>query len=194
VIGGGDWGEHRLVPDCVRALMGGQPIRLRNPGFVRPWQILLEPLSGYLWLAARLLQKDGGQFAEAWNLGPEERRSVTTEQVVQKVIALWGSGSYITGTTQAQAETELLRLNWDKAANRLDWHPVYTWEEAVGETVRWFKAYAERTASQQAIDMYDLCADQIRVYTGRARELGLRWAQGADRDSAPGNAGGKGDA
>lgn len=176
VIGGGDWAEERLIPDLVRALAIDEPMRLRNPSFVRPWQILLEPLSGYLWLAAQLLGKEGDRYAEAWNLGPEERRGVTTEEVIQKAIALYGRGSYVGGTTQTEVETALLRLNWDKAANRLGWRSVYTWEEAVGETIAWFKTYEDRRARSETVDMYDVCAGQIRAYTARAREFGLPWA------------------
>jgi CDP-glucose 4,6-dehydratase len=177
VIGGGDWAAHRLVPDCIRAWMNDRPIHLRNPGHVRPWQITLEPLSGYLGLAAKMLQRDGYRYAEAWNFGPQERRAVTTEEFVQKAIALWGSGSHVTSTTQTEVETALLRLNWDKAANRLNWRPVYTWEEALGETIAWFKVYARHKARNEAIDMYDVCADQIRAYTTRARQLNLAWTQ-----------------
>ena len=177
VIGGGDWGEHRLVPDCVRALMNRQPIHLRNPDYVRPWQLLLEPLSGYLWLAAKLLGKDGQHYAEAWNLGPQEHRSVTTKELVQKAIALWGNGTFTTGTTQSEIETKVLRLNRDKAANRLDWHPVYTWEEALTETMVWYKAYHEQENSRMMPDMYSTCVAQIEKYLRRARELGIAWTK-----------------
>jgi CDP-glucose 4,6-dehydratase len=152
-------------------------MRLRNPGFVRPWQILFEPLSGYLWLGAQLLGEESARYAEAWNLGPEERRGVTTEEVITKAIALYGRGSYVGGTTQTEVETALLRLNWDKAANRLGWRSVYTWEEAVSETISWFKMYEGRQALAEAVDMYDVCAGQIRAYTARARESGLPWAR-----------------
>ena len=177
VIGGGDWGKHRLIPDCMRALMAGEPIHLRNPRHIRPWQILLEPLSGYLWLAARLLGPDGYRFAEAWNLGPGEHRGITTKEVVEEIIALWGSGSYVTGTAQAEVETALLRLNWDKAANRLGLRSVYTWKDALAETVRWFQRYAERKAGGEGIDMYDVCVDQIATYTACAAAQDLAWAQ-----------------
>ena len=176
VIGGGDWGEYRLIPDCVRALTQGQPIGLRNPSFVRPWQILLEPLSGYLWLAVKLLGPEGWNYAEAWNLGPQERRAVTTEEVVRKVIEVWGSGDYVTGTTQTETETALLRLNADKADNRLGWQCVYGWEQAVVETTRWYRAYADRQAETEAIDMHDVCVAQIAEYTAQARAEGIVWA------------------
>ena len=100
---------------------------------------------------------------------------MTTEELVQQAISLWGSGSYTTGTTQTEVETQLLRLNWDKAANRLDWHSIYTWKEALAATMAWFKTYHERQESD-ALDMYDTCVGQITRYTRRARERGLAWA------------------
>lgn len=177
VIGGGDWSAHRLIPDCVRALVSGQVIGLRNPTHVRPWQILLESLSGYLWLAARLLQDDGHGFSAGWNFGPEERHPVTTEEVVKKIISLWGSGTYVTGTAQTEVETALLRLNWDKAASQLQWHPVYGWEEALTETIAWYRTCDERQRGSADVDMVDVCVGQIRAYAERARDLGLAWAQ-----------------
>jgi CDP-glucose 4,6-dehydratase len=177
VIGGGDWSERRLVPDCVRALVDHQPIHLRNPDYVRPWQLLLEPLSGYLWLAAKLLGEDGHRYAEAWNLGPQEHRSVTTEELVQKAIALWGDGTYTTGTTQTEVETKVLRLDWDKAANRLGWHSIYTWEEALTETMVWYKTYHAQQNNDATPDMYDICVAQIERYVRRARESRVEWAK-----------------
>lgn len=175
VIGGGDWGIYRLVPDCMRDLMAGQPITLRHPRSVRPWLYVLEPLSGYLWLAVKLLQEDGHEFAEAWNMGPLESQGVTTEEIVKKTIELWGGGSYLAGAFQPEVETGLLRLNWDKAAHRLGWRPVYTWQEALGETVAWYKAFHAQ-AQSGSIDMHDYGVEQIQTYTRRARELGIEWA------------------
>ncbi|HUT23512.1 MAG TPA: CDP-glucose 4,6-dehydratase [Sumerlaeia bacterium] len=177
VVGGGDWGPHRLVPDCMRALMAGQPIRLRNPHHVRPWQHVLEPLSGYLWLAAKLLGEDGDRFAQAWNFGPLQLEAISTEEVVKKVIALWGDGSYIAGATQSEAEPERLALNWDKAANRLDWRPVYTANEALAATVEWYRLCQTQTARSESASMYGACVDQIREYTDRARKLNVEWTQ-----------------
>lgn len=180
VIGGGDWSAHRLVPDCVRALDAGRPVQLRNPAHVRPWQHLLEPLSGYLWLASRLLGDDGTRYAEAWNFGPRERGSVCTEEVVGRIIDLWGSGSYQTGTTQTEVETAHLRISSDKATARLGWCPVYDWQRAVAETVRWYQEYAAQRARDQtgaSVDMYATCADQIAAYTRRARQQDQPWAR-----------------
>jgi CDP-glucose 4,6-dehydratase len=173
VIGGGDWGQDRLVSDSVRALVEGQTIRIRNPHSVRPWQFVLEPLSGYLWLAAKLF-REGSKFAEAWNFGPPERLAINVQNLVQKLIEFWGTGDWEDASSgQAHHETGLLRLSWEKAANRLGWRPVYVWHEALAETVDWYKKYyADGTSG----DMYDTCAGQIRRYVDRARELDLAWA------------------
>jgi CDP-glucose 4,6-dehydratase len=172
VIGGGDWGQDRLVADSMCALMAGQTVRIRNPHFVRPWQFVLEPLSGYLWLTAKLL-REGGEFAEAWNFGPSERVAVSVQNLVERLIELWGAGDWQdVKSGQTLHETGLLRLSWEKAANRLGWRPVYTWQEALAETVDWFKKYHGSGASE---DMYDICVGQIRRYVTRARELGIVW-------------------
>ena len=176
VIGGGDWAQDRLVVDCMRALMAGEPIPVRNPHSVRPWQLVLEPLSGYLWLAAKLLQEDGGRYAEAWNFAPREQVVVSVGDLVQKLIELWGAGEWqnlSAGQAQAPHETALLRLSREKATNRLGWQPVYDWHEAVAETVSWFRVYHDHGAD---IDMYDACVGQIARYVGHARELGVVWA------------------
>jgi CDP-glucose 4,6-dehydratase len=175
VIGGGDWAQDRLVVDCMRALMDGEPIPIRNPHSVRPWQLVLEPLSGYLWLAAKLVQ-EGGRYAEAWNFAPPESVSVRVGDLVQELIVLWGAGEWqdlSAGQAQAPHETSLLRLSWEKAANRLGWRAVYDWHEAAAETVSWFKVYHEHGAD---MDMYDACVGQVARYVGRARELGILWA------------------
>jgi CDP-glucose 4,6-dehydratase len=170
VIGGGDFADFRLVPDCMKALMDGRPIGVRNPLSVRPWQHVLEPLSGYLWLAARLLQ-DGPAFAEAWNFGPLEQKGVPAQALAEKLVAQWGSGSWVhTHPGYAEVETGLLRLSWDKAAHRLGWRPIYPWDQALAEIVAWFKAY------QAGDDMYGVTREHIRAYTRRAQELGVEWA------------------
>ena len=169
VIGGGDFAAYRLVPDCIRALMAGQPIIVRNPNYVRPWQHVLESLSGYLALAAKLLE-EGQAFAEAWNFAPQETGGVTAQMVVEKVIALWGSGEWVSEADGQDApsvippkETATLRLNWDKAANRLGWRPAYNWEQALVATVEWFRWFQKRTPQSE---MYDACVAQIVGYMG----------------------------
>ncbi len=170
VIGGGDFADYRLVPDCMKALMEERPIGVRNPLSVRPWQHVLEPLSGYMWLGVRLLQ-DGPAFGEAWNFGPLEQKGVPAKDLADKLVDLWGSGSWEhTRPGYAEVETGQLRLSWDKAAHRLDWRPVYTWEQALGEITDWFKGY------QAKLDMYEVTQEHIRVYVRQAQELGLAWA------------------
>jgi CDP-glucose 4,6-dehydratase len=170
VIGGGDFADFRLVPDCMRALMAGEPVSIRNPQSVRPWQHVLEPLSGYLLLGMMLL-KEGPSYSEAWNFGPAEKENVTTRMVVEKLIALWGSGSWShEGSADNKTESTLLRLSWEKAATRLHWQPVYTIDEALGEISAWFKAYLDKQ------EMYAVCQDHIAAYAQRAREKELIWA------------------
>ena len=171
VIGGGDFADFRLVPDCMRALLAGEPICLRTPHTMRHWQHVLEPLSGYLWLVTRLLQ-NGPAYAEAWNFGPSERVGVTAQAVAEKAIELWGSGRWQHIEPEVVwKESTLLTLNWDKAARRLGWQPVYTWEQALAITVDWFKAYQEQA------DLYAITAQQIQTYTHQARHKNLPWAQ-----------------
>lgn len=172
VIGGGDFAAFRLVPDCMRALIDGRSIGIRNPLSVRPWQLVLEPLSGYLWLAVKLLQ-DGPDYAEAWNYGPLEVNGIPAQQIAEKLIDLWGSGSWEhTDPGYAKVETGYLRLSWEKAARRLGWRPVYTWEEALAEITDWFKAFGRQE------DMYDVGKAHVAAYAERARALGLPWAGG----------------
>lgn len=174
VIGGGDFAAYRLVPDTMRSLMAGEMITVRNPLSIRPWQHVLEPLSGYLLLAAKLLN-DGAEYAEAWNFGPRERQGVPTQQLVEKLIELWGSGEWShhqqpDGTAK---ETEYLRLNWDKSAAFLGWQPVYTLEETLADIAEWFKAYKKNS------DMLIEGREQIGRYIRRAQEIGLDWAHSA---------------
>jgi CDP-glucose 4,6-dehydratase len=173
VIGGGDFADYRLVPDCMKALIAGEPIGIRNPLSVRPWQLVLEPLSGYLWLGSKLLNV-GPDFGESWNFGPQEQRGVPAQQLAEKLIELWGSGSWLhTDPGYSKVETGQLRLSWEKAAARLSWQPVYTWEEALAEIVDWFKAFED--SSNGPVDMYDVARSHINAYTARAGELGLPW-------------------
>ncbi len=160
VIGGGDWADYRLVPDCIRAFVAGEPVHVRNPSFVRPWQHVLEPLSGYLSLAAHLLGEEGLRYAEAWNFGPRELRPMTAGELVQTSIDLWGSGTMTTGTQQREKETTYLKLNWEKAAVRLGWQPRWSGEEALAQTIAWYRAHYEETA-----DLYEVCRQQIRQFS-----------------------------
>ena len=170
VIGGGDLARYRLVPDCMRALLAEKPIEVRNPASIRPWQHVLVPLSGYLLVGVRLLQ-DGPHFAESWNFGPVEEVGVPAVDIVEKLIDLWGSGSWKqTDSRQDKVETGQLRLSWDKAANRMNWMPVYNWEDALYEIVAWFRAY------QNGVDLLAVTRNHLENFVSKARRLNIDWA------------------
>ena len=139
VIGGGDWAEDRIVPDCIRALQDGVPIRLRNPGATRPWQHVLEPLSGYLLLGARL-RGDPAGHAGAWNFGPAAGGVRTVRDVAERIIACFGKGAIETVTGDGKRhEARLLQLNCDKAHQLLGWQPRWDFEATVDATALWYK-------------------------------------------------------
>jgi CDP-glucose 4,6-dehydratase len=139
VIGGGDWCEDRLVPDVVRAMSRGEKVRVRNPRAVRPWQHVLEPLCGYLRLAAHQL-KDGAAYAQGYNFGPSAGDTLEVEEVVQIALKCWGSGSYFTDVDpNAPHEAALLRLDSSKSISTLGWTPKFDARTAIAETVNWYR-------------------------------------------------------
>lgn len=141
VIGGGDWSTDRLVPDCVRSLTTGSPIVLRRPDATRPWQHVLEPLSGYITLAGNLLQ-DGIPNGESWNFGPRENDVHTVKNVADRCVTAWGSGSVVVDPSRDSVhEATLLQLNCDKAAHRLRWHPRWSYETTVDRTIAWYRRW-----------------------------------------------------
>jgi CDP-glucose 4,6-dehydratase len=146
VIGGGDWAADRLVPDAIAALAAGRPVAVRNPKSVRPWQHVLEPLSGYLLLGARL---DGvgtaspHAFCEGWNFGPEPEATRTVGELADALVKGWGAGSWeSTPDPHGAHEAKLLSLRIDKAKQHLGWQPRWSFEEAAARTVAWYRAQA----------------------------------------------------
>ena len=134
------------------------------------------PLSGYLLLGAELT-KQGDQFASAWNFGPPEILPLTTQTVVEHAIRCWGSGKWVhKPLINAKKETEVLKLNWEKAANQLDWLPAYPWEKAIAQTVDWFKAYQTHLDDGRG-DLYRVCVEQIRDYMIAAKKKGMAWCE-----------------
>jgi len=171
VIGGGDFANNRLVPDTLFSLMRDEAVKVRNPNSVRPWMHVLDPLSGYLCLAAALLGEKRKNYTEAWNFGPLDTRAVSCREIVEYTISTWGKGSWIDISDRTMpSEKALLRLNWEKAANRLQWQPTYSWKEAIFETVDWFKHY------QNGEDMLKVTRAQIERYTAKAKEVSQSWA------------------
>jgi len=156
VIGGGDWCPDRLMPDCIRALERGETITLRNPNATRPWQHVLEPISGYLKLA-EALHANAGEFDDAWNFGPDPAQVFTVQQVVELAVKNWGCGRCESVGGKSQHEAGLLALDISKARQKLAWSPVWNTPRAVEETVRWY-----HDARQS--DVYDFCVRQIEAY------------------------------
>ncbi len=164
VIGGGDWALDRLIPDCVRFINTGEKIEIRNPVAVRPWQHVLEPLSGYLLLGEKLLEH-GLHFADGFNFGPYEDSVLKVAEVAQKVVENYGKGEVVVHKRDNLHEANLLMLNIEKAEKVLGWTPTYTANQAIRETVDWYKHfYAEDT------DMYNFTLNQINKY-----EENIKW-------------------
>ena len=135
VIGGGDWAANRIVPDCVRALENDAPIIIRNPNAVRPWQHVLEPLSGYLKLAS-LLYTDAKEFVGPWNFGLSSKNMVTVKELAEKVIENWGHGEISCQSENNKfSEANLLHLDISKAVNKLKWQPKLDFDDTVGYTI-----------------------------------------------------------
>lgn len=161
VIGGGDWAEDRLIPDCIRYINQNKAIEIRNPIAVRPWQHVLEPLSGYLLLGQKLLET-GKDYAEGFNFGPNEESVLKVSEVVQKIIDNYNKGEVIVHKKDNLHEANLLMLNIEKAKTVLNWTPTYTANEAIKETVEWYKHfYAKDT------DMYQYTIQQIKNYSSK---------------------------
>lgn len=170
VIGGGDWALDRIVPDCARALGRGEIIGVRNPGSLRPWQHVLEPLSGYLWLAARLLDGDASA-ADAFNFGPEAESDRCVGELVDRFVAAWGSGSWERFERAAQLhEATLLRLDISRATEKLAWRPVWRFETAVDRTAQWYRAQIVEDVSAR-----DLVHADLAAYVADARSAGAPW-------------------
>ncbi len=161
VIGGGDWGADRLIPDCARYLNRGEQIVIRSPGAVRPWQHVLEPLSGYISLAAGMLA-GRTSLSGPWNFGPADCEFWTVESVVREVIRLWGDGSYRVESDGKQLhEAHTLRLDCSKAFHRLGWTPKYNVRKALESTIDW---YAKFYSGVHGNALLDFTLDQIKAY------------------------------
>lgn len=166
VIGGGDWAEDRLIPDCVRYINADEKIEIRNPIAVRPWQHVLEPLSGYLLLGQKLLE-GGKKYAEGFNFGPNEDSVLRVAEVAEKACKYYGKGEVVIHKRDNLHEANLLMLNIEKAEKVLGWTPTYTADDAVKNTIEWYKHFYAKD-----VDMYEFTMNQIKEYEGN-----IKWEQ-----------------
>ena len=183
VIGGGDWAAERLVPDLVRSIMDGQPLIIRRPEALRPWQHVLEPLSGYLTLAAALIER-GNDVAEAWNFGPHDSETMNVRELAKQLIESWGKGEVVEqATPTGPHEAHYLKLDSSKAGAILGWKPLLTNAERVAWTVDWYKAWQEDPTS-----IWDMTLQQINAYeqkVARCLNLAPHWSPASTDSSAP---------
>ena len=158
VIGGGDWAEERLIPDIIKAFKNNEKVIIRNPKSTRPWQHVLEPLSGYLKLAEQL-EKNGDQYAEAWNFGPAEIDARPVQWIVEKMAKLWGeNANWINDKSEHPHEANYLKLDCSKAHMKLNWYPRWDLSETLLRIVEWHKL-------KDAHNNYrKLCLTQINDY------------------------------
>ena len=159
VIGGGDWGQHRLLPDLFTAFAAGRTPTLRMPEAIRPWQHVFDALHGYLMLAEALTGRDGPGFATGWNFGPDAADEISVAEIAARAAALWGSEARIEiSAANFQKETQTLRLDSTRARRQLGWRPRWRLDQAVQRTADWYRAWSQghdlRAASLAQLDDY----------------------------------------
>ena len=158
VIGGGDWSQDRLIPDAVKAFLSDSPLLIRNPLATRPWQHVLEPLSGYLVLAQALYQK-GSAFASAWNFGPNDQDVCSVQDLLELLIQTWGgNASWLKELTEQPHEATQLKLDCSKAKMNLQWVPRWNLATTIENTAQWYKAHSS------AQNMREFTLKQISKY------------------------------
>ncbi len=165
IIGGGDWAEDRIVPDCIRALTQEKPITIRNPHAIRPWQFVLDPLSGYLLIALKM-KENPEIFEEAWNFGPYHSNAVDVQTLTEKILREWGSGTWKgkTHNKKDPHEARYLKLDIAKSMTRIGWKPVYDIDVAIQKTLDWYKKFYSGD-----VEMYTFSREQIQNYMHDAK-------------------------
>ena len=159
VIGGGDWAADRLIPDIIRAALKGEKVRIRNPRAIRPWQHVLEPLSGYMLLAEKLY-KNGTRYAQPWNFGPDAGDAKDVEWIVKRMFGKWPEApGYVIDKGRHPHEAHYLKLDSSKARRELDWTPRWHIGTAIDKIIDWTRSYAAKE------DMHEICLKQIMEYT-----------------------------
>ncbi len=169
VIGGGDWGQDRLVPDVLNALHEERAVEIRSPVAIRPWQHVLEPLGGYLTLARQLCGAAGEELGAGWNFGPDEQSARSVDWVVKKLHSLWpGARPWVADGGDHPHEAGYLKLDSSRARARLGWRGCLSLEQALEWTVEWHRLFTQ--VETQESDLRQLCFDQIQRYTRQAGE------------------------
>ncbi|VAW71396.1 CDP-glucose 4,6-dehydratase [hydrothermal vent metagenome] len=174
VIGGGDWAIDRIVPDCMKAWSRNETVDIRSPEATRPWQHVLEPLSGYLSLACNLANSKI-RHGEAYNFGPDASQNFPVSELIDEMCKYWTKVRWndVSSSQTHVHEAGLLKLNCDKALADLDWMPSLKFKDTVRMTVQWYKAYYE----EKLDSMHQVTFDQITEYTRLARDKGVMWAK-----------------
>lgn len=173
VIGGGDWAKDRIVPDIVRCWSENKPVEIRNPYSTRPWQHVLEPLSGYLCLGQELFKAKATQRNQAFNFGPDSKVNKTVGELIEEMKQIWANSpgwnnKYI---NDGKKEANLLKLSCDKANNLLKWYPVLGFDETIDFTMSWYINFYNRKNH-----IFNFTTDQIKFYTSKAKERRIKWA------------------
>lgn len=174
VIGGGDWAEDRIIPDCVRAIAGKKKVLIRNPRATRPWQHVLESLSGYLWLACQLAENKDIN-GEAFNFGPRQSVANSVEDLIKNFNKYFGPIQWKAKKDKKAVKEHLfLKLSCDKGLKLLGWHSVLSFEKTVKMTADWYRHFYE----SRGADMFSFSNGQIREYVSEAQKEGLEWTRG----------------
>tara|TARA_B100000315_G_scaffold259693_1_gene316715 strand:- start:339 stop:1433 length:1095 start_codon:yes stop_codon:yes gene_type:complete len=175
VIGGGDWASDRVVPDCVRAWSEGKPVVIRNPNAIRPWQHVLEPLSGYLALGQKLFQGNLALKNQSFNFGPQEKVDQSVGDLITEMAQYWPGAEweFQQKTDSSKPESTLLKLNCDKALQVLNWSAVLNFQETIRMTGKWYQIFH----NQKPASISETTSRQIQEYTEKATRSKLAWTQ-----------------
>jgi CDP-glucose 4,6-dehydratase len=167
VIGGGDWAADRLIPDIMKAGNKDETVIIRNPGSVRPWQHVLEPLTGYLMLGERLLQGKP-EFAEGWNFGPSDDDVLSVQEILDRVHSFWNEIKYeVREESNAPHEAGLLKLDWSKARSKLKWQPVWDMNKTIEKITNWYRDYYNNNIINSVQD--------LELYISDAHDKNITW-------------------
>jgi CDP-glucose 4,6-dehydratase len=174
VIGGGDWAKNRIIPDIVKSIINKQDIEIRSPEATRPWQHVMEPLSGYLWLGVNLFNNPEN-FSTSWNFGPLPNEIKTVKTIVENFLKLWKSEStkLIVNEDYSGAESKLLSLDCTKAKSQLNWSSTWSVDQTLEAIVVWYKNYY----SPNGIASFEMVQNQINDFSAAAKFKGMPWAQ-----------------